>query len=231
MNYFTHGRLFLDQPYFLAGTAVPDWLSVIDRRVRARTKLAEPFLADPNEDVAQLARGIVQHHIDDRWFHQTKAFHALSLEFTVRIRDWQTEDAGMRPMFLGHILVELLLDAHLTEQDPPQLDAYYSTLAQVDPQLVAATITRMTGKPVDLLPVLLPRFLHERFLYDYADDAKLTFLLNQVMRRVKLPLLPSDFAELLPAARSDVTKNAEALLDRESVEVNAMPKQTSKEKS
>ena len=232
MNYFSHGRLFLDQPYFLAGTAVPDWLSVIDRRVRARTKLVEPFLTDPDQDVAQLAAGIVQHHVDDRWFHQTKTFHTLSLEFTVRIRDWQTEDAGMRPMFLGHILVELLLDAHLIEQDPRQLDAYYSSLAKIDPQLVATTITRMTSKTVALLPVLVPRFLHERFLYDYLDDAKLTFRLNQVMRRVKLPLLPSDFAELLPVARSEVAENASALLDRNSIEARKedIPTETFKEK-
>lgn len=220
MNFFTHGRLFLDDPYFLAGTAVPDWLSVVDRRVRARTKLAEPFINDSNENVAQLACGIVQHHLDDNWFHQSKAFTELSLDFTVRIRDWQTEDIGMRPMFLGHILVELLLDAYLAEQDIAQLDAYYAALAKVDPQLIAATITRMTGKPVDLLPVLLPRFLHERFLYDYVDDAKLTFRLNQVMRRVKLPLLPDSFIELLPAARQDVARNAHALLDREDAETN-----------
>ena len=36
MNYFAHGRHFIDQPYLLAGTAVPDWLNVVDRSVRAR---------------------------------------------------------------------------------------------------------------------------------------------------------------------------------------------------
>ena len=209
MNFFTHGRHFLDRPYFLAGTAIPDWLSVVDRKVRARTKYAKPFLDDPNPDVAELAGGIIQHHIDDRWFHSSQAFTTLNLEFTVRIRDWQTDDIGMRPMFLGHILVELLLDDYLIQQDPSKLDQYYASVAKVDPKLIAATITRMTGKPVDLLPVLLPRFLHERFLYDYADDAKLTMRLNQVMKRVKLPSLPTSFEELLPQARRDVAENGE----------------------
>ena len=36
MNYFAHGHRFVDDPYFLAGTAVPDWLSVVDRKVRVR---------------------------------------------------------------------------------------------------------------------------------------------------------------------------------------------------
>lgn len=212
MNFFAHGRVFLDRPYFLAGTAVPDWLNVVDRRVRARSKLAEPFTNHPNANVAQLAQGIVQHHIDDSWFHQTRAFTELCLEFTVRIRDWQTDDAGLRPMFLGHILVELLLDAYLIAQDPPQLDRYYEAVAEVDPQLVARTITQMTSKPVDLLPVLLPRFIHERFLYDYADDAKLTMRLNQVMKRVKLPKIPDGFVDLIPQARRDVAEHAHELL-------------------
>jgi hypothetical protein len=111
-----------------------------------------------------------------------------------------------------------LLDAYLIQQDPSQLDAYYESLDQVDSRLIANTITRMTGKPVDLLPVLLPRFLHERFLYDYADDAKLTFRLNQVMRRVQLTPLTDNFADLLPAARQDVARNSQALLDRDRVE-------------
>src|SRR3984957_18435669 len=39
MNYFAHGIRFVDRPWFLAGTALPDWLSVIDRRVRLRPKV------------------------------------------------------------------------------------------------------------------------------------------------------------------------------------------------
>ena len=43
MNYFAHALPFLDQPYFVAGTAVPDWLSVVDRQVRVRRRHAEPL--------------------------------------------------------------------------------------------------------------------------------------------------------------------------------------------
>ncbi len=110
MNYFAHGRQFVDRPYFLVGTAVPDLLNVVNRRVRARRKLAEPFVDDANPHIAALAGGIVRHHEDDDWFHRTKPFTELSLQFTVRIRDWQSEDTSMRPLFLGHILVELLLE-------------------------------------------------------------------------------------------------------------------------
>ncbi len=215
MNYFAHGRPFVDRPYFLVGTAVPDMLNVVDRRVRARRKLAEPFTGDANPQIAALASGIVRHHEDDDWFHRTKAFSELSLRFTVCIRDWQSEDVSMRPLFLGHILVELLLDAWLIEREPERLDAYYAAFAKVEPQLVASTITRMTGRSVELMKVFVPRFLHERFLYDYLDDAKLLYRLNQVMRRVGLPVLPDDFVSLLPTARAQIAASAGDLLDRD----------------
>ena len=38
MNYLAHGFRFTDEPYFLAGTAAPDWLSVIDRKMRLRVE-------------------------------------------------------------------------------------------------------------------------------------------------------------------------------------------------
>ena len=44
MNYFAHGLRFLNRPYFLAGTAVPDWLSVADRATRMHSKRVFRFL-------------------------------------------------------------------------------------------------------------------------------------------------------------------------------------------
>ncbi len=40
MNYLSHGFRFVDDPYFVAGTALPDWMSVLDRRNRARSTVA-----------------------------------------------------------------------------------------------------------------------------------------------------------------------------------------------
>ncbi|MCH8922518.1 MAG: hypothetical protein IIA67_05150 [Planctomycetes bacterium] len=133
MNFFAHGRLFLDEPYFLAGTAVPDWLNVVNRRVRARRK----------------------------------ASLALS------------EDS--------------------------------------DPAVVAVVVNRISTRPTDQLAVWIGRFSAEWFLYDYAEDAKLLVRLNQVMRRVKLPLLPESFVEMLPDTRRAVDERVDELLEFEPV--------------
>jgi hypothetical protein len=121
-------------------------------------------------------------------------------------------DEGFRPAFLGHILVELLLDAALIEQDVTALDAYYAALAALEPAIVESAINRMATKTSDRIRLLIPRFLQERFLYDYLEDAKLLARVGAVLHRVGLPPLPASFIELLPAMRDAVRARQRELL-------------------
>ncbi len=214
MNYFAHGRLVLDQPYVLAGTAVPDWLSVVDRRVRVRSVAARPFLTSSDPIVAQIAAGIVRHHADDDWFHRTRAFAELSWNFTAQLRDRLPRDDGLRPSFLGHILVELLLDAALIEADPQQLDEYYRAMDGLDAERIAAAVNQMAPRPAEQLAAFIPLFSAERFLYDYQQDAKLLYRLNTVMRRVGLPVLPGELCRWFPIARQQVRQRLHELLEQ-----------------
>lgn len=212
MNYLAHGRHFMHNPYFLAGTAAPDWLSVIDRRMRLRSKTVVHHANDADPQRAAFARGVLQHHADDDWFHQQRAFVELSLQFTLLIRDLLAPDDGFRPSFVGHILVELLLDACLDEDDPQLLPNYYAALNQLDPQLLQQHINALATKPTELLTNFIPRFQSERFLADYRDDQRLLHRLNQVMRRAKLPPLPESFLQILPQARKKVREQINDLL-------------------
>ena len=213
MNYFAHGRDFLDRPYFLAGVAIPDWLNVVDRRVRVRTKHVQPWAADHREAYRELAEGVAQHHRDDHWFHGTRAFAELSLRFAVLLRDALPADEGLRPSFLGHILVEILLDEFLIAEDSRRLAAYYASLQSVRPQLVAEFVEHASGKPALGLADFIPRFVQARFLYDYADNAKLLYRLNQVMQRVGLAAIPQTMLGLLPDMKLAVRERADDLLN------------------
>src|SRR5579864_6568298 len=132
MNYFAHGLQFVDRPYFLAGTALPDWLSVVDRRVRLRARQVHPFADGSGTPSAELAAGVLQHLDDDAWFHNTPAFAVASAQLTLVIREALPADDGHRPSFLGHILTEMLLDAVLIERHPERLSRYYKALSQLD---------------------------------------------------------------------------------------------------
>jgi hypothetical protein len=212
MNYFAHGRLFTGDPYFLAGTATPDWLNVSDRPVRVRGRKAAEWVDDPDPRMAALARGVVQHHRDDAWFHETPAFAELQWRLAVLIREALDGADDLRPSFLGHILIEILLDATLIAEAPAALERYYAAVASVDPVEISAAICRMATAPCRRLAWFVEVFSREQFLWDYLDDGKLMYRLNQVMRRVRLPELPAKFAELLPEFRALVTARQHDLL-------------------
>jgi hypothetical protein len=212
MNYFAHGREYVDDPYFLAGTAVPDWLSVVDRKVRARSQRAAPLADDADPRVAALARGIMRHHRDDAWFHETRAFGELCWQFTAAVRESLVPDDSLRPSFLGHLLVELLLDDVLIGREPARLEGYYRAMESVDPAVIEQVVNRISPRPTDGLTRFIPLFCRERFLWDYAEDGKLMVRLNHVLSRVGLAPLPDEFRAILPEARRQVTERADELL-------------------
>ena len=198
VNYFAHALPFLDDPWMVAATGVPDMLVVADRSVRLRSKHVVPFLEHPDPTTRTVARGLLQHFRDDAAFHDSRAFAELSLELTVMSRDALGGPSGLGPRFLGHLLVELLLDAALVAEAPDRLDAYYRAMESVDGRVIQEAVNQMAPRPTERLAAMFSAIVRERFLWDYLDDARLWRRLNQVMRRVGLDALGEGFQEVLP---------------------------------
>ncbi len=156
----------------------------------------------------------MQHHADDGWFHESAEFNRLSLEFAKQLRQAFGEATSMRPWFLGHILVELLLDAELIARQPSHLNKYYEQISLVDAEWIATTVERLCGRSVGRLAEFIPKYFEMRFLADYGNDDSLTLRLNQVMRRVGLPELPDSFMSVLPSAREQIATSADLLIAR-----------------
>lgn len=235
MNYLVHALPFLERPYFAAATGVPDWLTVIDRKVRVRRKHVEPFFADGDPILAAVAAGVAQHLSDDARFHGTRAFFEVSGQIADLSRDSlndspspsylsqeEKKDAkedppvradSLRTNFLGHLLCEVLLDAALAAEEPNRLVNYYEMLDGVDAMSIEWAVNRMAPRPIDRLALFFGEFRRARILWDYLEDCKLMIRMNQVMLRVGLPGLPKSFATILPEARRIVANRKEELLD------------------
>jgi len=212
LNYLAHAYQHLDDPYFVAGTALPDWMSVIDRKNRPRRQYAEPIVGHSDPRFDAVARGCLQHHADDLWFHQSQAFVTLSTQFAVELRGLLAEGMGHQAGFVGHIAVELLLDAVLIERSPGLLDQYYAVLSSLEAAHVQAAANAICRQPVTQLVELLPRFIEVRFLQQYVQDESLLRSLNGVMRRIGLPLLPAHVTPWLAESRVRVTALCDQLL-------------------
>ena len=177
-----------------------------------RTPAASAWLTDADPHFAGLARGVIRHHQDDAWFHETPAFRQLNVQFAIRLRETSPDPTGMRSGFVAHLLVEVLLDASLDQRHPGLLESYYQVLRQIDAQRVQEWVDRTAKVSNPRIREIVPRMIAERFLADYVDDRKLLLRLNQVMRRVRLPELPDETMELFPEAREAVEQHHDQLL-------------------
>lgn len=203
---------YFDQPLLAVCTAVPDWLSVVDRKIRARGRLASQHLDSDDQSLRAVAGGVIRHIEDDRWFHGTQAFTETNMRFAVELRDLLPGDLGFRPTFVGHILIEMLLDALWIRDDRSIADRYYQMLADQSADEIQRCVNTITGKPTSKLSGAIGRFIEMKFLYDYLDDDKLLMRLNQVMKRVKLTPLPDSVLDWLPEARKLVESRRERFL-------------------
>ncbi|MEC9095481.1 MAG: hypothetical protein VX776_02545 [Planctomycetota bacterium] len=215
MNYLAHAYQYLNQPLFMSGTGVPDMLSVVDRRVRVRSRNLRPLIQSSELEVVEIATGIQQHLDDDRWFHATQVFNQLNLEFAQKMREADPEDSSLRPRFLGHIIIELLIDARLAEMHPGLLDRYYDVLEQVDAAKIQRVINMASACQTDQFVRFFEAFCREKFLYDYLEDDRLAYRLNQVMKRVGLPMFGDSVIELFPSIRRRVYECHDELLTAE----------------
>jgi len=218
MNYLSHGYRFLDDPMFLAGTAVPDWLSVADRSVRMRSKSLLVKLENASGEVLQLGKGILQHLEDDQIFHEKESFIILSSQLGRLFRELPGLNDGFRPGFLGHIVTELLLDRVLMLRTPGLIEHYYDQMSQLDPRMIQSCVNLLGPRETDNLAWFVEIFQKERFLEDYLQFDRLLFRLNQVMKRVRLTELPSQTISVLEAGYELVEAAAPELLINDSVE-------------
>lgn len=236
MNYLAHGRDALGGgplgPWRLAGTALPDWLRVLDRRLRIARDTAERVSAvdDGNgevrgggdgagtgsaaeaPEVAALARGVLMHLDDDRAFHSSDAFSDASKVIAALLRPALRAVPGARPSFIAHVLVEVLLDAELARAEPSRIDRYYSALAALDADDVERAAARLTPAPPHGLAALVRRFVAARFVEDYLDDARMLARVDGTFRRVGQPAVVAALAHSVPACRAVVRTRLTRLL-------------------
>lgn len=213
MNYLAHGYQYIDNPLKLAGTAVPDWLSVVDRRVRVRSRRILERLPELDDADREVACGILQHLQDDDLFHRAPRFVMLESEMTGWFRELMPDPFDHRPPFLGHIVIELLLDAVISELIPGIVDRYYDALESVTSARIEILVNRLAARETKQLAGFIDRFQAARILEEYSDNSRLLECLNRVLRRVTLPPLDQRSLPVLQAAREKLRRHGPELLE------------------
>lgn len=204
MNYLAHGHAHLDRPWFLAGTALPDWVRVCGSRIpcssHPRILLASSATSPDGGPRAELAAGVLRHHRDDRLFHAAPAFaRAQEGLRAILVERWPRE-ALPRPRFVAHILCELLLDRQLVLERPDRIHRYQEALRTLDPNALEEIACRWAPLPPGRLSRLWLHLTRRRLLDDHVREDRVAERVARIVGSTRHPPLPASFREVLPAA-------------------------------
>jgi hypothetical protein len=139
-------------------------------------------------------------------------FLTLESELTTRFRRIMPDMYDHRPAFLGHIVVEILLDATIAERDPMILRRYYAAMRLSSPERTEDLVNQISSRSTDRLAHFIRQFQAAEFLFDYSDDGRLLSRLNQVLKRVTLPVLDGQGLPVLRDARQLLRTHCDSLL-------------------
>lgn len=197
MNFLSHyyfERYTLDSEQVL-GSLLPDLLKNVDKGYIIQIHKHYTQL-DSFPELSAIIQGWEKHIEVDRIFHNTDFFyhhtHQLRLQIAPIIMD-----LPVRPSFLAHISLELLLDHLLIANDIVSVQRLYEHLETTKRPLIK--------KYFDILGIIdevkffkfYDRFLESKYIFDYSKVDNLPYALFNICKRIwNFDVLPSHFEEL-----------------------------------
>lgn len=188
MNFLSH--YYFDRNttscYFVLGTVLPDLLKNADKNL----VLHPEKLTHPDPRVNAIIKGWNKHLEVDRYFHSADFFlhhsHQLKLELGPVITG-----SPVKPFFLGHIAIELILDNLLITTNKISADAFYEHLNNCEETVIGEFLTFSGMAKPTVFFDFFALFTSERYLHTYAETQKIAYALKRVCMRVwKNPFTP-----------------------------------------
>src|ERR1700750_270501 len=133
MNFLSHFYFDreVDDCYHILGTVLPDLLKNADKTI----VLHPEKLHHTDDRVNSSIAGWNKHLEVDRYFHSSEFFLEHSHKLKVLLRP-TIEGSPVKPFFLGHIAIELILDNLLLTTGKVTADVFYGHLGGCEQEIV-----------------------------------------------------------------------------------------------
>lgn len=197
MNFLSH--FYFDRKvtncYHILGIVLPDLLKNADKTI----VLHPEKLHHANEDINCIIKGWNKHLEVDRYFHSSDFFlthsHELKKQLTPVIAS-----SPVKPFFLGHVALELILDNLLITTN--KIDAYdfYTHIASCDHDVIQEFLTFAGLKDSTKFFRFFDGFKRDGYLHTYSETAKIAYALKRICMRI----WKDPFTEEHEAAINDV---------------------------
>ncbi|HVW98795.1 MAG TPA: hypothetical protein VHA56_22700 [Mucilaginibacter sp.] len=181
MNFLSHFYFDRDADncYHILGTILPDLLKNADKTV----VLHPEKLRHTDDAVNSIIAGWDKHLEVDRYFHSSKFFlehsHDLKLALLPAI-----SGSPVKPFFLGHIAVELILDNLLLTTCIITADGFYNHLDGCRDEVIYEFLVFSGMKNPQVFFSFFKDFKKSRYLYTYAETQQIAYALKRICMRV-----------------------------------------------
>lgn len=144
-------------------------------------KNEEIFLTD--KKLISFLTGWKRHLEVDILFHSSDFFN----QHTAQLKQLLVpilRDSAVRPSFLAHIGVELLLDHLLVVHEKIDINSFYKHLNRVDDAKLAAFLTKCGATETDHFFRFLNSFRSSRYLLSYQKIENISYALHRICMRL-----------------------------------------------
>lgn len=130
-----------------------------------------------------ILRGWRKHLEVDRIFHSSHFFRdqtAVLKQIILPV----FEDSPVKPFFLAHIGLELILDHLLVVNGLVNINTFYEQLNRANTPVLKSFLAKAGLKDEELFDQFLTRFISSRYLLSYQKIENITYALNRICMRL-----------------------------------------------
>src|ERR1700749_4366155 len=181
MNFLSHYYFDRDVTncYHILGIVLPDLLKNADKTI----VLHPEKLHHHNESVNAIIKGWNKHLEVDRYFHSSDFFLTHSHELKKKLLP-AIEGSPVKPFFLGHIALELILDNLLLTNGQVTAEGFYDHLDGCEESVVDEFLRFAGLKNTGIFFKFYDDFKKSKYLNNYSNTKEIAYALKRICMRV-----------------------------------------------
>ena len=188
MNFLSHFYFDRDTTngYHTLGTVLPDLLKNADKNIIIHPEK----LQHTDKNINDIILGWRKHLEVDKFFHSSGFFIARSHTLKNLLAP-AIVGSPVKPFFLGHIALEIILDNLLITTGKISTDDFYTHLGSCNTGVIKEFLNFSGLKDTDRFFKFFDEFKRSRYLETYAQNHQVTYALKRICMRVwKDPFTP-----------------------------------------
>ncbi|MES2827766.1 MAG: hypothetical protein V4687_06420 [Bacteroidota bacterium] len=166
----------------IIGVVLPDFVKNAEKTINLYPS-KEPQLFEENEVLQNILKGWERHIKVDALFHSSEFFNNETQKLKQLILP-AIEGSPVKPFFLAHIGLELILDHLLVINGAISINGFYDALTEADKAALDTFLKKCRLQDTSQFFNFLNGFISGRYLFSYQRIENIAYALNRICMRI-----------------------------------------------